>query len=55
MEGSSVETYLKEEVDLYESGKIASTSAMTQKLEFHSHFSDCSWQDCSTMRKDIAV
>jgi hypothetical protein len=21
---------------------------MTQKLEFHSHFSDCSWQDSST-------
>jgi hypothetical protein len=55
MKSSSVETYLKEEIDLYESGEIASTSDMMQKLEFHSHFSDCSWQDCSTMRKDIAV
>jgi hypothetical protein len=55
MEGSSVERYMKEELDLYESGEIASTSAMTRKMEFHSHFLDCSRQDCSTTHEHMSV
>jgi hypothetical protein len=55
MEGSSVETYLKEEIDLYLSGEIPSTADMTRKLEFHSHFSDCSRQDCSTTHEHMSV
>jgi hypothetical protein len=54
MEGSSVETYLKEEIDLYESGQIL-TSAVTRKLEFHSHFSDCSRQDSSTTHEHMSA
>ncbi len=28
---------------------------MTRKLEFHSHFSDCSRQDCSTTHEHMSV
>jgi hypothetical protein len=54
MKGSSVETYLEEEINLYELGQIL-TSAVTWKLEFHSHFLDCSWQDSSTMHEHMSV
>jgi hypothetical protein len=54
MEGSSIETYPKEEINLSESGQIL-TSAVTQKLEFDSHFLDCSWQDSSMMHEHMSV
>jgi hypothetical protein len=54
IEGSSVETFSAAEIDRFDSGEVL-LSDLSQKMQFHSHFSDASRQDAATTHSHMVV